>query len=240
MIKFADLLQQKALQANYQLSAIQIKQFTDYYHMLIETNKHMNLTAITEPEEVIVKHFIDSLSVYDEKYFKPTSLICDLGTGAGFPGIPLKIWQPDSQIVLLDSLAKRLNFLNNVIKELNLNHITTCHMRAEDAGRDMKHREKYDIVIARAVAPMVVLAEYCLPLAKVGGYFIAMKGKNWQEEISTAKNALTKLNAKIVTQKQFSSPGFFDERAVIYLRKDKKTMDIYPRKAGTLEKQPLI
>ena len=236
---FAQLLQQKAEQANYNLSAVQIKQFTDYYQLLIETNKHMNLTAITEPEEVIVKHFIDSLTVYDEKYFQPTSLVCDLGTGAGFPGIPLKIWQRDLSIVLLDSLAKRLKFLDNVIQELQLNDIYTCHMRAEDAGRDKQHREKYDVVIARAVAPMTVLAEYCLPLVKVCGYFIAMKGKNWQEEMTVAQNAFAKLHAKVVEEKQFSMPGFFDERAVIYLRKEKKTAEVYPRKAGTPEKQPL-
>lgn len=239
MIEFTQLLKQRTQQANYNLSEIQINQFVDYYNMLIETNKHMNLTAITEPEEVIVKHFIDSLTAYDEKYFKPTSLICDLGTGAGFPGLPLKIWQSDLQIILLDSLAKRLNFLNNVIQKLKLNNIQTCHIRAENAGRDQQYRGKYDVVIARAVAPMAVLAEYCLPLLKVGGYFIAMKGKNWQEEIVQAQTAFKKLHAEIIEEKQFSMPGFFDERAIIYLRKNKKTADIYPRKAGTPEKQPL-
>lgn len=240
MKNFADLLQNLTSNEGYDLTNEQIKQFSDYYNLLIETNKQINLTAITNEEEVIVKHFIDSLTVYDEKYFKKNALICDVGTGAGFPGIPLKIYKSNLEVVLLDSLAKRLKFLDKVILDLKLNNILTCHMRAEDAGHDKQHRGKYDIVIARAVAPMNVLVEYCLPLVKNGGYFIAMKGKNWQDELNSSKYAFKKLGTKLLEVKQFSIQGFFDDRAVIYLHKEKPTDNIYPRKAGTPERKPLI
>ena len=209
-----------------------------YFDLLIETNKVMNLTAITEPEEVAVKHIIDSLLAFDEKIF-PGKLLADVGTGAGFPGIPLKIYCPELKVVLLDSLAKRLKFLEAVIEQLALQDISCVHLRAEDAGQNKDHREKYDLVTARAVARLSVLSEYCLPLVKVGGYFIAMKGSKFKEEISEGLTAVGILGGEIISAEEVKLPGLDDGRSIIRIRKIKKTPVKYPRKAGLPEKQPL-
>ena len=198
----------------------------------------MNLTAITEPEEVAVKHIIDSLLAYDKKIF-PGKLLADVGTGAGFPGIPLKIYCPELKVVLLDSLAKRLKFLQSVIDTLGLEDITCVHLRAEDAGQNKNYREKYDLVTARAVARLSVLSEYCLPLVKQGGYFIALKGSKFKEEISEGRTAVDILGGEIVSADAVKLPGLDDGRAIIRIRKIKKTPVKYPRKAGLPEKQPL-
>ncbi len=237
---FSSFLKEKAKEAGYDLSKEQVEAFAAYFSLLIETNKQMNLTAITQPEEVAIKHMIDSLSVFEEKYFFAGALVCDVGSGAGFPGIPLKICWQELKIILMDSLAKRLRFLDNVIQTLELKNIHTCHMRAEDAGRDANHRNKYDVVVARAVAPLNVLAEYCLPLVKRGGIFCAMKGRQTEEEIKEAKQALALLGGKILTVKKVILPSVPDERQVIYIKKEKNTADKYPRKAGIPERQPLI
>lgn len=235
---FAEILAAKGSEAGLQFSDRQLQQFTDYYELLVETNKVMNLTAITEPEEVAVKHMIDSLLAYDEQLFKNKTL-ADVGTGAGFPGIPLKIYCPDLQVVLIDSLGKRLNFLQQVIDRLGLEKIVCEHMRAEDAGRNKKHREKYDLVTARAVARLSVLSEYCLPLVKKGGMFIALKGSKYAEEIEEGKAALKILGGKLISSTQVKLPGLDDGRAIVKIEKIKNTPAQYPRKAGTPEKQPL-
>ena len=228
----------KGKEAGLSFSEKQLEQFSLYFDLLIETNKVMNLTAITEPEEVAVKHIIDSLLAYDEKVF-PGKLLADVGTGAGFPGIPLKIYCPELKVVLLDSLAKRLKFLDNVIETLGLKDITCVHLRAEDAGQNKDHREKYDLVTARAVARLSVLSEYCLPLVKQGGYFIAMKGSKFVEEIAEGRTAVGILGGEIISAEEVKLPGLDDGRAIIRIRKIKKTPVKYPRKAGVPEKQPL-
>ena len=208
-----------------------------YMNILLEWNEKMNLTAITDESEIISKHFVDSLMAYDT-YF-PGKVLADVGTGAGFPGIPLKIFCPSLKVVLIDSLAKRLNFLQNVIEALQLQDIECVHLRAEDAGKNAAHREKYDIVTARAVARLSVLAEYCLPLVKTGGMFIALKGSKYKEEINDAAKALNILGGKLVSARQVELPGLDDGRAVVSIKKVKPSPKAYPRKAGLPEKHPL-
>lgn len=238
MSNFGEILKEKGLDAGLTFTDLQLEQFTKYYEMLVETNKVMNLTAITEPEEVAVKHMIDSLLAFDKKYF-PGKLLADVGTGAGFPGVPLKIYCPELKVVLIDSLAKRLKFLNSVIEELGLKNIECVHLRAEDAGHSAKHREKYDIVTARAVARLSVLAEYCLPLVKPGGKLVALKGSKYKEEIADSGNALKILGGKLDKAVEVKLPGLDDGRAIVTVNKIKNTPKAYPRKAGLPDKQPL-
>ncbi len=234
---FTEILAARGAEAGLRFSELQLKQFNRYYEMLIETNKVMNLTAITEPEDVAVKHMIDSLLAYDKEM--AGKILADIGTGAGFPGVPLKIYCPELKVVLIDSLGKRLNFLQQVIDALALKDIRCEHLRAEDAGRNKQHREKYDFVTARAVARLSVLAEYCLPLAKKGGQFIALKGSKYAEEITEGTEAVKILGGKIVSAEPVKLPGLDDGRAIIKINKIKTTPAQYPRKAGTPEKQPL-
>ncbi|PWM79819.1 MAG: 16S rRNA (guanine(527)-N(7))-methyltransferase RsmG [Phascolarctobacterium sp.] len=237
MNEFQKILAESAAQAGFELSALQLEQFEKYYEMLVETNKVMNLTALTEPQDVAVKHFVDSLMAYAD-YF-PGKVLADVGTGAGFPGIPLKIYCTSLKVVLIDSLAKRLNFLQRVIAELGLKDIECVHLRAEDAGKNPAHREKYDIVTARAVARLSVLSEYCLPLVKVGGVFVALKGAKYQEEIAAAGKALSVLGGKLIEAKKVELPGLNDGRAVVTIKKVKASPKAYPRKAGLPDKNPL-
>lgn len=234
---FSEILAQKTVEAGLELSPKQLEQFNKYFEMLIETNKVMNLTAITEPEEVAVKHMVDSLLAFDNSFNNKT--LADVGTGAGFPGIPLKIYCPSLKVTLIDSLGKRLKFLENVISELGLTDITCEHARAEDAGKNKKFREKYDIVTARAVARLSVLSEYCLPLVKPGGMFIALKGSKYAEEISEGEQALKILGGKLISSDEVKLPGLDDGRAIVKVKKIKPTPAAYPRKAGTPDKQPL-
>ena len=227
---FAEILAEKGAEAGLSFTPLQLEQFSRYYELLVETNKVMNLTAITEPEEVAVKHMVDSLLVYEAEMAGKT--LADVGTCAGLPGAPLKV-------TLIDSLGKRLRFLQQVIEELGLKGIRCEHLRAEDAGRDKKHREKYDYVTARAVARLSVLSEYCLPLAKKGGQFIALKGSKFAEEITEGEAAVKILGGKIISAEPVKLPGLDDGRAIIKIAKIKTTPAQYPRKAGTPEKQPL-
>lgn len=226
--------------SNYQiqLSEQQKQQFIDYYEMLIEKNRVMNLTAITEFREVVTKHFIDSISLV--KAYQPGSQkMIDLGTGAGFPGIPLKIVFPDLDILLVDSLKKRLLFLDEVIQKLGLNKIRTLHGRAEDLGRDPKHREQYDLCVSRAVAKLSVLTEYCIPFVKQGGYFIPYKSGQIEEELSASKRAFQILGAEMEKMEAFDLPGTDIDRTLIVLKKIKATPKNYPRNAGKISKDPL-
>lgn len=236
-MKFAEILAERGKQAGLAFSARQLEQCSTYYEMLIETNKVMNLTAITEAEEVAVKHFIDSLLAFDEKMAGKS--LADVGTGAGFPGVALKIYCPSLKITLIDSLGKRLQFLQRLIAALGLQDIHCEHLRAEDAGRSKAHREKYDFVTARAVARLSVLAEYCLPLVKKGGQFIALKGSRYAEEIDEGAAAVQLLGGKISSAEPIKLPGLDDGRAIIRIAKIKNTPASYPRKAGMPEKQPL-
>ena len=234
---FAEILAARGAEAQLSFTEEQLAQFTRYYELLVETNKVMNLTAITEPEEVAVKHMVDSLLAYEDGMQGKT--LVDVGTGAGFPGVPLKIYCPSLKVTLVDSLGKRLRFLEQVIDELGLKGIRCEHLRAEDAGRSKKHREQYDYVTARAVARLSVLSEYCLPLAKKGGQFIALKGSRFAEEIEEGEAAVKILGGKIISAEPVKLPGLDDGRAIIKIAKIKTTPAQYPRKAGTPEKQPL-
>lgn len=215
----------------------QLNQFYKYMNLLLEWNEKINLTAITDPNEVILKHFIDSLTI--NKYIKENSTLADVGTGAGFPGIPLKILRPDLKITLVDSLNKRINFLNEVINKLNLVNIETVHSRIEDFGKDKKYRESFDFVTARAVANLAVLSEYLLPIAKVGGQCVCMKGSSVEEELSNGKNAIKVLGGNIKNIDEFVLPDSDMSRNVIIIDKIKNTPNKYPRKAGIPVKEPL-
>jgi len=222
---------------NIELKNEKYDQFFKYMEMLIEWNEKINLTAIIKKEEIIVKHFIDSLTIF--KYIEKNKTLIDVGTGAGFPGIPLKIANEDLEITLMDSLQKRLKFLEEVIKENKVKNVKIIHKRAEDAGRDKKLREKYDYATARAVANMSTLAEYLLPLVKVGGKCIIMKGPNIEEELNKSKKAINILGGKIEKVEEIVLPGTDIIRNIIVLKKVKATPAIFPRKAGTPLKKPL-
>ena len=219
------------------LSEMQLKQFYAYMNLLIDRNKKINLTAIVEPNEIILKHFVDSLTIL--KYISDGTKIIDVGTGAGFPGIPLKIAKPSIEIVLLDSLHKRINFLEEVIKQLNIEKIKTIHSRVEDFGKDQKYREKFDMATSRAVANLSTLSEYLLPLVKVGGKVISMKGSFIGEELENSKNALNILGGKIEKIEKLNLPNSDMNRNILIINKIKNTPNKYPRKAGEPSKKPL-
>ena len=220
-----------------ELSDNQIKQFIRYYEMLVEKNKVMNLTAITEFDEVIEKHFLDSLSLCRVYDLKDNVKILDLGTGAGFPGIPLKIAFPDLELVLADSLNKRIKFLNQVIDELELKNITAVHARAEELGKNKDYREQFDVCVSRAVANLSSLSEYCIPFVKVGGKFISYKSGSIEEEVVEAKKAVFVLGGKVTDVYKFDL--YEQKRSFVVINKEKHTPKIYPRKAGTPTKEPL-
>jgi 16S rRNA (guanine527-N7)-methyltransferase len=211
--------------------------FMLYKSLLLEWNAKINLTAIEEDRDVIIKHFVDSLSIVP--FLKDAHNIVDVGTGAGFPGIPLKIALPSLEVVLLDSLDKRVGFLNTVISSLALQGISAVHSRAEDAGSSPKYREKFDAAVARAVASLPVLLEYCLPMVRTGGIFIAMKGSS-SEEIAASGKALGLLGAKIEEVKEFTLPYTDMKRNILIIRKLRQTPTKYPRKAGKPSKEPLV
>lgn len=220
------------------LSDSQKQQFMDYYEMLIERNKVMNLTAITEVSEVIKKHFIDSLMLIRVVALDNQRLL-DLGTGAGFPGIPLKIAFPDLEVVLLDSLNKRLIFLQEVIEKLKLKKIMTLHGRAEDYGKNPQYREKFDICVSRAVAKLSSLSEYCIPYVNKDGFFISYKSGKVEEELISSERALRLLGGKVERVRSFLLPGTDIERSLIVIKKVDKTPGNYPRGAGKPSKEPL-
>ena len=235
--EFNEKMKESLKELNIELSEKQLNQFYNYMNILIEWNKVMNLTNITEPEEIIQKHFVDSLTVL--KSIKENASIIDVGTGAGFPGIPIKIAFPETRITLLDSLNKRIKFLEEVINKLELKNIETIHGRAEEVAHNKNYREKYDIAIARAVAPLNVLSEYLLPFVKIGGYAICMKGVKGKEEAEEGKNAIKILGGEITNSREFNLPNTEMARTIIEIEKIKNTEKKYPRKAGTPTKMPL-
>lgn len=228
---------------NITLTKGQLNQFLTYYELLVETNKVMNLTAITEFDEVIEKHFLDSLSlcrVYDFKNIPEKSgsiKVLDMGTGAGFPGIPLKIAFPKIEFVLADSLNKRIRFLQDVIARLGLKKIEAVHARAEEMGRNKLYREQFDLCVSRAVANLSSLSEYCIPFVKEGGKFISYKSGEIDEEVEQAKKAIFLLGGKVEDVYKFDL--YEQKRSFVLIRKEKKTPKTYPRKAGTPTKEPL-
>ncbi|MFR8050617.1 16S rRNA (guanine(527)-N(7))-methyltransferase RsmG [Fusicatenibacter sp.] len=236
---FAEQMERE-LEGIASLSERQMEQFYQYYEMLVEWNQVMNLTAITEMTEVVTKHFVDSLSLkkaVSDLEDKPRKIM-DVGTGAGFPGIPLKIAFPRLEITLLDSLNKRIRFLDAVIEKLELKCIKAVHGRAEDYGRDGKYREQYDLCVSRAVANLSTLSEYCLPFVKTGGYFIPYKSGKVEEELAAASGAVKKLGSEVERTEDFLLPNG-DERTLVVIRKNKVLEKRYPRKAGLPGKDPL-
>lgn len=223
---------------NIHLDDTQIGQFIDYYKMLVEKNKVMNLTTITEFSDVIIKHFLDSLSIV--KIYRPLNdKILDIGTGAGLPGIPIKIAFPETSIVLMDSLNKRIGFLEEVIEKLNLKKISTIHGRAEDYGKNISYRESFDICTSRAVANLSTLSEYCIPFVNINGSFISYKSGNIRDETNEARRAIEILGGNLVRTKEFDLPLTNMSRSLIQIKKVKKTPDKYPRTAGKPSKEPL-
>lgn len=235
--EFNKIFKENIKELNIELSQKQLDQFYSYMEILIEWNKVMNLTNIIEPIEIIQKHFVDSLTILKE--IDNLSKIIDVGTGAGFPGIPIKIAIPETKIVLLDSLNKRIKFLDEVIEKLQLINIETIHGRAEELAKNRLHREKYDIAVARAVAPLNILSEYLLPFVNVGGYAICMKGSKGKEEVKDAKKSIEILGGKVLKIEEFSLPKTEMERTIVKIEKIKNTDKKYPRKAGTPSKEPL-
>lgn len=215
----------------------QEEQFEKYESLIIEWNKKINLTAITEHDDVVLKHFVDSISVL--KYIDNDSKLIDVGTGAGFPGIPIKIMNKSVDVTLMDSLNKRINFLNEVITNLELKEIKAVHSRAEDLARDAKYREQFDFATSRAVANLRTLLEYMLPFVKVGGYCICMKGPNIQEEIEMSSKALKVLGGRIEKIDNLMLPDSNIERNIVVIKKINKINLKYPRKAGMPAKEPI-
>lgn len=230
-------------QLSITLSGEQKQQFLTYYEYLVEKNKVMNLTAITEYEEVITKHFLDSLAVVKTSCFKPEKLagkrLIDIGTGAGFPGIPLKIAFPDLEILLLDSLNKRINFLNEVTEMLGLTKINTVHGRAEDYAKQKGYRESFDFCVSRAVANLSTLSEYCIPFVKQGGCFISYKSGSVDQELIQAEKAVKILGGQREEVVRFSLADTDMDRSFVVIHKAKPTPKKYPRKAGLPSKEPL-
>lgn len=234
---FLSQMEDKLLELKIRFSVEQLEQFFVYMNLLIEWNEKMNLTAITEPEEIVLKHFIDSVTILNklDNYAK----IVDVGTGAGFPGIPLSIMNPTLKITLVDSLNKRLVFLQEVVNKLNLKNIEIVHARAEEFGQNKKYRESFDFATSRAVANLSTLSEYLIPLVKVNGKVISMKAAEAQDEINDAKKAIEILGGKIEKIDEFNLPQSDIGRTVITIKKEKQTPNKYPRKPGTPSKEPL-
>lgn len=227
----------KIIKEYMDIDNVSAEKFAVYMELLREWNEKINLTAITDEEGILVKHFFDSCSI--SEFLDNYSKIIDIGTGAGFPGLPLKIVNDTLNLTLVDSLNKRINFLNEVKNKLGLKNVETVHGRAEDVGIDNKYREKYDFAVSRAVAELRILVEYLLPLVKVGGKVIAMKGPNIDEEVENAKKAIKLLGGEIERIESFRLGNTDNERTVIIIKKIKNTESKYPRKAGIPRKNPL-
>ena len=231
--KFLEKLNKIQLNVNDEV----LNKFWVYMTNLLEWNEKINLTAITDEDDIILKHFIDSLTILE--YIPEKSNVIDVGTGAGFPGIPLKIVREDINMTLMDSLNKRITFLNEIINKLGLKKINAIHSRAEELAKMPEHREKYDIAVSRAVANLSTLSEYMIPFVKVRGKCICMKGSNIEEELKTAKNAIKELGGEIEKVINFKLPDSDNERNIIIIKKVRNTKSKYPRKAGMPSKEPL-
>lgn len=234
------MLQKGSQQLGVILNEEQINQFFKYYELLVSWNEKMNLTAITEEKEVIIKHFLDCLTVAKEFDFAPSTHLIDIGTGAGFPGLPLKIAYPHLEITLVDSLQKRIRFLETVTEELGLMQVQCIHGRAEELGQSPVYREQYDLCVSRAVAHLSVLYEYTLPFIAQGGYFLALKGPDVVQELAESEKALGLLGGKHIQTSTLSLPYSDITHSIIRIKKDRQTPTQYPRKAGIPSKKPIV
>lgn len=232
-------LQEKLGMLSVEVNKEKIDQFNQFYDILVEWNKVMNLTAITDYKDVVEKHFLDSLSIERILNLDGIKTVMDVGTGAGFPGIPLKIIYPELKVTLLDSLNKRVKFLNEVIRQLELKNIDAIHGRAEDIGKNENYREKYDLCVSRAVANLATLSEYCMPFVKVGGVFVSYKSGDIDEEVLKSKKAVSLFGGKIEDVVKFQLPGTDINRAFVKIKKIKEMPRKYPRKSGIPSKEPL-
>lgn len=237
--RFIEMMDNGFQQLELKLTDRQQEQFFQFYELLVEWNKVMNLTAITEMDAVISKHFVDSAALVKCGVELNGQRVIDVGTGAGFPGIPLKILFPEMKITLLDSLNKRIHFLEEVCGQLELAEVELIHGRAEDYGRNKQYRAQYDLAVSRAVANLASLSEYCLPFLKVGGYFISYKSEKVEEETAAASGAVTKLGGKLEETCSFALLPENARRNLVKIRKAKETPGKYPRKAGLPAKEPL-
>ncbi|MCY6485363.1 16S rRNA (guanine(527)-N(7))-methyltransferase RsmG [Clostridium aestuarii] len=237
--KYYDILENAVESCGLSFSDKKYEQFIKYKDLLKEWNEKVNLTAIKEDEEIIKKHFIDSLKVFKFEKLKEAKKIIDIGTGGGFPGIPMKIIKPEIEMVLLDSLRKRINVLEDIANKIEITDISTIHGRAEEFAKQAKYREKFDAVVSRAVANLTVLSEFCIPYVKVGGYFVALKGPSVEEEIKEAKNAISILGAKLENILEIEIEDSDLKHNLVIIKKIKNTPKQYPRKAGSATKKPL-
>ena len=232
-----NLLKEYFEEMNIPCSDDKLQQFMKYRELVLEYNQKLNLTSINDPDEFLVKHFIDSVVIYDMEEYADARKIMDLGTGAGFPGVPLAILSPDKQFVLADSLEKRIRVVTEMVREIGLRNVTCVHGRAEELGRDKNHREKYDLCVSRAVADLSVLSEYCLPFVKEGGAFIAYKGPDVDEEVEAAMTAVEELGGAVDTIEEVEVGDMSRSLVVIY--KESKTPSKYPRNPGKPKKNPI-
>ena len=239
MAAFAKILAARAEEAGLLLTEAQLAQLSVYHAMLTAWNTRMNLTALTAPEEVAVKHVIDSLTAYDAALFAPARTLIDVGTGAGLPGIPLAVYAPHIEVTLMDARAKRVKFLAAVTAEMGLRNTVCVHARAEEAARQQEHRARYCLAVSRAVARLSVLLEYTLPFVRVGGTLLALKGRAYQEEQEEGKRAAKVLGGGTITARPVRLPGLDDVRAVLTVRKERPTPPAYPRRAGLPGRLPL-
>ena len=240
MTAFEEILAARAAEAGIPLTAEQIGQFSVYNEMLLDWNTRMNLTALTAPEDVAVKHIIDSLTAYDAALFDGARTLIDVGTGAGLPGIPLAVYAPHLTVTLLDSLNKRVRFLTEATVAMGLQNVRCIHARAEEAARTAEHRAAYDIVVSRAVARLPVLLEYTLPFVRVGGTLLALKGRAYAEEQKEARRAAEVLGGGRITARPVHLPGLDDVRAILTVTKERQTPAAYPRGGGAPPRRPLL
>ena len=240
MTAFEEILTARAAEAGIPLTAEQVGQFSVYNEMLLDWNTRMNLTALTAPEDVAVKHIIDSLTAYDAALFDGARTLIDVGTGAGLPGIPLAVYAPHLTVTLLDSLNKRVRFLMEVTAAMGLPNVRCIHARAEEAARTAEHRAAYDIAVSRAVARLPVLLEYTLPFVRIGGTLLALKGRAYAEEQKEARRAAEVLGGGRITAHPVRLPGLDDVRAMLTVTKERQTPAAYPRGGGAPTRRPIV
>ena len=238
-MEYFQLMKEASLEAGLDLTEHQYNQFIMYMRLLQEWNEKINLTAITEDEEVIKKHFIDCIKAFKSNAVKNAKTIIDVGTGAGFPGLPIAIMNPNVKVTLLDSLNKRINFLDTVVAKLGLKNVITIHSRAEDGARKPEFRENFDVATSRAVANMAVLSEFCLPYVKLNGYFVALKGPAVDEEINDGKKAISTLGGELENIIEVNIEESDLKHNIVEIKKVRKCPKTYPRKAGTINKKPI-